>query len=72
MLFVDIKKVEEKLMPVSHKLDDELFPMLSIAHSGSRKGFLLVAVLNLSFGAKLYCMVSFPSETKLDCMLFRV
>lgn len=67
MLFKDIEEVEEESMPISHRLDHKLFPMLYNAHTGSRKGLLVDAtVLNLSFGAKLYCMVSFPSETSCD------
>lgn len=67
MFFEDIEQVEEKLVPISHHLDHKLFPMLSIAHSGSRKGFFVDATaLNLSFGAKLYCIVSFPSDTSRD------
>lgn len=67
MLFKDIEEVEEESVPISHRLDYKLFPMLLIAYAGSRKGLLVDAtVLYLSFGAKLYCMVSFPSETSCD------
>lgn len=67
MFFEDIEQVEEKLVSISHHLDHKLFPMLSMSHSGSRKGFFVDAtVLNLSFGAKLYCMASFPSKTRRD------